>query len=197
MKRCANILLAMIMLFTMSVMVSAAESVETAVPECKVSIVDELIEGMADGLAVTYSSRNPGLSQYDIVKLTGVTKDKNGNPMAVTETFTKQGGVASIAFTTKYEYCADQPLTFTFYKYGNGSTGFDYNDKLYSIGGSGTPYDYVLNAYGDAVGYKFDEIITMKDTSLSQVTLVSTARSRIPPMNTYVRMVTVRFLTES
>lgn len=37
MKRCANILLAMIMLFTMSVMVSAAESVETAVPECKVS----------------------------------------------------------------------------------------------------------------------------------------------------------------
>ena len=37
MKRCANILLAMVMLFTMSVMVSAAEPVETAVPECKVS----------------------------------------------------------------------------------------------------------------------------------------------------------------
>ena len=195
MKRCANILLAMVMLFTMSV--PAAEPAETAVSECKVSIADELIEGMTDGLTATYSSRNPGLSQYDIVKLTGVTKDKDGNPVAVTETFTKQGGVASIAFTTKYEYCADQPLTFTFYKYGNGSTGFDYNNKLYSIGGSGTPYDYVLNAYGDAVGYKFDEIITMKDTSLSQVTLVSTARSRIPPMNTYVRMVTVRFLTES
>ena len=105
MKRCANILLAMVMLFTMSVMVSAAEPAETAVSECKVSIADELIEGMTDGLTATYSSRNPGLSQYDIVKLTGVTKDKDGNPVAVTETFTKQGGVASIAFTTKYEYC--------------------------------------------------------------------------------------------
>ena len=93
MKRCANILLAMVMLFTMSVMVSAAEPAETAVSECKVSIADELIEGMTDGLTATYSSRNPGLSQYDIVKLTGVTKDKDGNPVAVTETFTKQGGV--------------------------------------------------------------------------------------------------------
>ena len=90
-----------------------------------------------------------------------------------------------------------QPLTFTIYKYGNGRTGFDDNDKLYSIGGSGTPYDFVRNAYGDAVGYKFDEIITMKDTSLPQVTLVSTARSRIAPMNTYVRMVTVKFSTDS
>lgn len=156
----------MIMLFTMTAMVSAAEP------------------------------RNPGLSQYDIVKLTGVSKDDKGNPIPVTETFPKQGGVASIAFTTKYQYCADQPLTFTIYKYGNGRTGFDDNTKLYSIGGSGTPYDFVRNAYGDAVGYKFDEVITMKDTSLPQVTLVSTARSRIAPMNTYVRMVTVRFFTE-
>ena len=53
MKRCANILLAMVMLFTMSVMVSAAEPAETAVSECKVSIADELIEGMTDGLTAT------------------------------------------------------------------------------------------------------------------------------------------------
>ena len=167
MKRCANIFLAMIMLFTMTAMVSAAEP------------------------------RNPGLSQYDIVKVTGVVKFGEDDYRSITETFPKQGGVASIALTTKYAYCADQPLTFTIYKYGNGRTGFDDNDKLYSIGGSGTPYDFVRNAYGDAVGYKFDEIITMKDTSLPQVTLVSTARSRFAPMNTYVRMVTVKFSTDS
>ena len=44
MKRCANILLAMVMLFTMSVMVSAAEPAETAESESKVSIADELNE---------------------------------------------------------------------------------------------------------------------------------------------------------
>ena len=89
MKRCANIFLAMIMLFTMTAMVSAAEP------------------------------RNPGLSQYDIVKVTGVVKFGEDDYRSITETFPKQGGVASIALTTKYAYCADQPLTFTIYKYGN------------------------------------------------------------------------------
>jgi len=174
------------MLFTMPVMASAAETV----PEYEVKLVNE--SGKTEGPVSTYSARNPGLSQYDIVKMTGVAR-VGDEEKSVTETFTRQGGVAEITLRTKYEYCPEHPLTFTFYKYGNGSTGFDYNKSLYTISGSGTPYDYVLNAYGEAVGYKFDEIITMRSKSLSQVTLVSTARSRVAPLNTYVRKVIVNF----
>lgn len=118
----------------------------------------------------------------------------NEKPTPVTETFSTstQGGSGQASFTTKYEYLPSEILTFTFYKYGNGTTGFD-KGISYTIGGSRPPYDYVYNSYGDAVGYKFDEEITIKDPALSQLTLRSTARSRVAPYNTYIREVTVRF----
>ena len=117
----------------------------------------------------------------------------DGKEKEVTEVFARQGGTSEITLRTKYTYCPEHTLKFILFKYGNGSTGFDYNSSLYTIGGSGTPFDFVLNAYGDAVGYKYDETITMKDKSLSQITLVSTAHSRIVPMNTYIRKVVINF----
>lgn len=146
-----------------------------------------------DGISALAEPRSPPLSNYSLLKCSGYALINN-DIKPVTETFSTstQGGFGQASFTTKYEYLPGELLTFTFYKYGNGTTGFD-KGISYTISSTKPPYDYVYNSYGDAVGYKFDQEITVKDLSLSQLTLRSTARSRVTPYNTYIREVTVRF----
>lgn len=171
-------------------LVSAAFAKDSLAEECSESVA----AATSGDTAGTYASRNPPLTQYDLLEMVGTVVKDNGDPTYdKTESFGRQYGAPEASFTTKYSYCPNHPMTFTFYKYGNGNIGFDNNPTVYSRDGTGTPYGFVFDSYGDAVGYKVDDVINMKKKTLPQVTLVSTARSRIAPHNTYVRKVTVSF----
>ena len=138
-------------------------------------------------------ARSPPLSVYNIISITGMRIDSDGT---VYRNFTEYFNVNMQNMcdyypeSTKYTYSVDEPLTVVTYKYGNGS-GIGFRSGTGYTVDAGQPYAFVKNSYGDAVGYKRNEIITITDKSLTEVTLPSTARSRVAPYNTYTRDLTI------
>ena len=138
-------------------------------------------------------ARSPPLSVYNIVSLTGKKVDANGNVVGeVTEYFNvnMQNMCDYYPESTKNTYSVDHPIVVVIYKYGNGS-GIGFRSGTGYTVSSSQPYDYVKNSYGDAVGYKFNDTITITDKTLTTVTLPTTARSRVSPYNTYTRDLTI------
>lgn len=142
-------------------------------------------------------ARSPPLSVYNVVSIQGTRVNSDGTvTYDVTENFNvkMQDMFDYYPETTKNTYSTKHPLTVVLYKYGNGSgLGFK-SGTGYTIN-TGRPYAFVKNSYGDAVGYKFNETITITDKSLTKVTLPTTAKSRISPYNTYTRDLTILLAT--
>lgn len=138
-------------------------------------------------------ARSPPLSVYNIVSLTGTRVNSDGTTQeGVTEYFNvnMQNMCDYYPESTKNTYSVDAPIVVVIYKYGNGS-GIGFKSGTGYTVDSGRPYDFVKNSYGDAVGYKFNDTITITDKSLTEITLPSTARSRVAPYNTYTRDLTI------
>lgn len=141
-------------------------------------------------------ARSPPLSVYNIVSLTGTKINSDGTTQkGVTEYFNvnMQNMCDYYPENTKNTYSVDDPLVVVIYKYGNGS-GIGFKSGTGYTVNSGRPYDFVKNSYGDAVGYKFNDTITITDKSLTEITLPSTARSRVAPYNTYTRDLTIHLI---
>ena len=163
------------------------------IPEWK-SLWSDVEENDEDETVISpREARSPPLSVYNIVSLTGTKVDANGNSTpGVTEYFNvnMQNMCDYYPESTKNTYSVDAPIVVVIYKYGNGS-GIGFKSGTGYTVDAGRPYDFVKNSYGDAVGYKFNDNITITDKSLTEITLPYTARSRVAPYNTYTRDLTI------
>lgn len=140
------------------------------------------------------------LVRYELVQIKGKgSLTPNGPKRDLYEPFDRNMQQHSdyADFTTKYYYDRSQPITVTFYQdgYGNG-TGFPAPTAEYRIDSERRPYDYTLDSYGGVKTFKFDEVITNIDTSISELNLSSTAWSRGVNRRKWVRKLTINLMDD-
>ncbi len=198
------LLLGIIMIFTAS---AATDTVNCEV--CSLS-ADELIDNDATSVdeaatplqtdeneplelenASTYETRNPPLTEYYFTEIRGNFQVAEGVWKKGIQTFEPQFGTNGIVYSETVDIT--QPFSITYYKYGNGSgLGFK-STSQYNVSNTEGPFDFVMNSWGAAIGYKERETFTMIDQSLSEITLTSTARSRVAPKSTFIRKIHITF----
>jgi len=141
--------------------------------------------------APTYETRNPPLTEYYFTEIRGTFEVQKDKWEEDTIAFEPKYGTNEIVYAGTVDIT--RPFSITYYKYGNGSgLGFK-STSQYKVSNTEGPFDFVMNSWGAAIGYKQRETFTMLDQSLSEITLTSTARSRVAPKSTFIRKIHITF----